>query len=614
MAYVDDFSTKSSATLVASLAFVAADFPIHVVDDYLVLGVTVEADGVVLTFSVTGWTQIGATIGVATTANGLYSSMWYKKCVGSAETATVTITGATAALHCHAFLIKDADPTTFLDGTPGALFTVNTVAAGFNSITMTTTQPDTLLLYYTGIDSTTTTPTQCHSAPGPVHFLDSSDNGGANVTANSKVMAGACAGWYIQRTAGVTHTPSWNPSLAASRAEFVIGIRNKAGGAVPGFIDDINPIGTKVMDGHFWVAATTRNNENFKATPLSITSIITHLGTLVGAFDAGAQVVDVHVNPYSAALSSTPAISPTSLTGFEVGFPTTSIDMSSGWLVGSMMESGPKLANFNEGTITTGGTFVLVADVANNYRIFQVMARNNIVNCEGRAIFSCQINQTQTQSGQGTTPPTVSVINKMMVLNRGNTATLAQYHCDYHIINKITIAGGTSAIPVNAQGIYEIGKFLRLKLIQKQGASGLMPLVPIQIGGGDDVYINVMAGSIQFPRIYDRLEKEINYHGATNAIGVTFAPKTGNVVKFTNCVFSSASSYYWAISSTASSGATWDFNGTSVINATVTLKPVMTFTNMTFSDCSAINATGCTLNGCTISNVPLTSGSFVVSS
>jgi hypothetical protein len=67
MAYVADFTTKSSATRVASLAFAATDFPDHAVDDYLVLGITTEADGTALTFAVSGWTQIGSTVGSSTT-------------------------------------------------------------------------------------------------------------------------------------------------------------------------------------------------------------------------------------------------------------------------------------------------------------------------------------------------------------------------------------------------------------------------------------------------------------------------------------------------------------------------------------------------------------------
>jgi hypothetical protein len=605
MAYVADFTTKSNAAKALTLVFAAADFPPHVADDYLVIGITCEAEVAVAFTATAGWTQIGITVGNPATATGLYSSLWYKKCASAAEACTITLS-VTNASHGHAFLIKDADLTTFLDGTPAAA--TFATASQFSSASITTTSADTLLLHYIGIDSTTTTPTMCHSAPGPVHFLDSSDNGGTNVTAGSKTMAGACAGWYMQRTPGATPTPGWNMSLTGIRNEFVVGIKHKAGGLVPPYIDDSVSIGTKVMDGHWWASATTRNNENFKATPLSVTSFITHLGTFTGTFDALAAVADSHINPYSNAVSSTPATSAAALTGFELQIPTTPIDMSAGWLVGSVMESTPKAANWGTGSIKTGGVFVAVGSTL-NYRIFQVLARDNLINTEGRAVFSVQVNQTQTQSGQSTAAPTVSAINRVWVLNRGNLATLAQYHCDYHVINKIIAAGGDVNNPVDSEGLYQIGKFLRLKLIQKQGAGALMPLVPIQIGGGDAIQFEIDAGALQFPRIYNRTKREINYHGADNAIGISYAGKAGDVIKHTNSVVTSASPYYWEINAAATSAATWDFSGLVVVMATVTLRPVMTFNKMSFSDCPTITLNSSTVTSCSFNNSKLVAAS-----
>lgn len=594
MAYVADFTTKSNAAKATTLVFATADLPDHVADDYLVLAVTCEAEVDVTLTATAGWTQIGATVGTTTS---LYSAMWYKKCAGATESCTITLS-VTNASHGHAFLIKDADLTTFLDGTPSAANVAT--ASQFNSASITTATADSLLLYYIGVDSTTTVPTQCHTAPGPIHFLESSDNGGANVTAGSKVMAGGCAGWYVQRTAGATPTPSWNMSLTGITNRFTVGIRHKSGGVVPAYIDDSTTIGTKVMDGHWWVSATTRNNENFKATPLSVTSFITHLGTLTGTFDSAAQAADSHINPYSYAVSSTPATSASALTGFELQIPTTAIDMSTGWLVGAVMESTPKSANWGVGSIKKGGLFIAVGSTA-NYRIFQVLARDNLINTEGRAVFSIQVNQTQTQSGQSATPPTVSAINRIWALNRGNLATLTQYHCDYHLINKITAAGGEPNNPVDTEGMYQIGKFLRVKMIQKQGAGAIMPLVPVQIGGGDAINFQIDAGALQFPRIYSRSAREINYHGADNAIGISYAGKSGDVIKHTNSVVTSASPYYWEINSAATSEATWDFSGLVVVMATVTLRPVMTFTNMAFSNCPTVATTGSTVTNCKFS-------------
>jgi hypothetical protein len=597
MAYVADITTKSNASKATTLVFAATDFPEHAVDDYLVIAITSEAEAATTHSATAGWTQIGTTVG---TTSSLYSSMWYKKCASTAETCTITLS-VTNACHAHVFLIKDADTTTFLDGTPSAVN--NATASQFSSASITTTNADSLILYYVGVDATTTTPDQCHSDPGPVHFLDSSDNGGANVTTGSKVMAAGAAGWYIQRTAGATPTPSWTLSTTEITNRFTVGIRNKAGGVVPAYIDDSQTIGAAVMHGHWWVSGSARNNVTYKATPLSVTSFITHLGTLTGTFDAAAAVADSHLNPYSNALSTTPSTSASALTGFEAQF-STAINMTNGWLLGTVKEASPKNANWGTGSVKTGGVFVAVGSTS-NYRIFQVLSRDNLVNTDDRAVFSVQINQTQTQSGQSGTAPTVSAINRLWVLNRGNLATLAQYHCDYHIFNKIIVAGGTDTVPVDSEGVYNIGKFCRVKTISKQGAGGLMPMVPLQIGGGDAVNFQIDAGALQFPRIYNRAKREINYHGANNAIGISYAGKSGDVIKHTNSVVTSASPYYWEIHSAATSAATWDFSGLVVVGALVTLRPVVTFDGMSFSNCQSITTTGSTVQNCAFKNSPI---------
>ena len=596
MAYVADFITKSNAAKDTTLVWATADLPPHVLDDYLVLAITCEAEVAVAITATAGWTQIGTTVGNPATATGMYSAMFYKKCAGAAESCTLTLS-VTNAAHSHAFLIKDANTTTFLDAVSSANVAT---ATSFTNASVTTTVADTLLLYYNGIDCTTTTPTMAHTAPSPIHFIDSSDNGGTSVTTNSKVMAAAACGWYFQRTAGATPLPIWNNSITAMTNRFTVSIRNKAGGTIPPYIDDVSAIGTKVMDGH-QISSSAYNNELFKASPLSVTSFITHLGTLTGTFDAVAAAADSHVNPYSAAVSSTPSTSATALTGFEVQIPTTPINMTNGWLVGTVMESTPKSANWGVGSIKTGGLFIGVGSTA-NYRMFQVLARDNLVNTEGRAVFSIQVNQTQTQSGQSATPPTVSAINRIWALNRGNLATLAQYHCDYHLLNKIIAAGGDAVTPVDSEGLYNIGKFLRVKVIQKQGASGLMPLIPVQIGGGDAVNFQIDAGAMQFPRIYDRTKREINYHGANNAIGISYAGKLGDVIKHTNSVVTSESPYYWEINAAATSAATWSFKGLVLVKATALLRPVTTFSSMSFSDCPTVTTTGSTVQNCAFSN------------
>ena len=588
MAYLVDYSTVSTATAAANKTITTANIPDHLLNDVIVVAITTGINSASITASggVVGssWTQIGAT----TTSGTL---------VSAAESCTLTF--ASDVSQIHIFVLRDVDTTTPIDVQSVA---AGTTASQFSNASVTTTTADCFLLYYNALDSTATTPPAFHTAPdGNSHFIDCSDNGGTTQAAN---IATGCAAWYVQRAIGVTPTPAWNGSLTNVSIRATVAFRNKASGTIPAYIDNSVVIGTKLMDGHWWASATTRNNENFKATPLTVTSIITHLGTLTGTFDAAATALDVGLNPYSPAISSTPGTSATALTGFELGFPTTTINMTTGWIVGTIMESTPKAANFNMGSIATGGCFLSIGKTT-NYRIFQILAKDNLVNAEGRAVFSVQANQTQTQSGQSVTAPTIASIDKICFLQRGNTATMATYVCDWHLIQKIIVAGGDAVTPVDSEGVYRIGKFARVKIIQKQGAGGLLALVPLQIGGGDAVNFNIDAGALQFPRIYSRAQKEIHYHGADNAIGISYAGKSGDVISHTNSVVTSASPYYWEINASATSAATWDFSGLVVVKALVTLRPVMTFDSMSFSNCTLVTTTGSTVTNCNFGNSPI---------
>lgn len=604
MAYVADFTTKSNAAKATTLVFAATDFPDHVIDDYLVLGITCEAE-VAVTFSTTaGWTQIGATVGNPATATGMYSAMWYKKCASTAETCTITLS-VTNASHGHAFLISDADPTTFLDGTPSAVNVAT--ATTFSSATITTTQPDSLLLYYVGVDSTTTTPTACHTDPGPVHFIDSSDNGGANVTSNSKVMASASAGWYIQRTAGVTPAPVWKNSLTAMTNRFTVGIRNKPSGQIPAYIDDVNPLGSQLMQGTYF-GTTAYNGESFPST-LTLTQL-TGTPAVATLYDAGALAADGGLNPYSAGINSSPSISATTVAGFQVIH--TSTDMTTGWIVGAVKGSTSKMALYNQGNIKKGGMYMVVGSgttTANNYRSFQILGRDNQDgNAVDFSVFSVQPNQTQTQFGvAGAAVPDIAAMTRIGLFQRAmqGSGTTSFIFPEIQFIKKVTVAGGDATFPVAALGVSEVGKSSRIPLIKKIGANELMAYVPLQIGGGDAVNFQIDAGALQFPRIYSQAEKEVNYHGSDNSIGISYAGKLGDVIKHTNSVITSASPYFWEINAAATSAATWDFSGLVVVKATVTLRPVMTFDSMAFSGCASVATTGSTVTNCTFGNSPI---------
>jgi hypothetical protein len=275
--------------------------------------------------------------------------------------------------------------------------------------------------------------------------------------------------------------------------------------------------------------------------------------------------------------------------------------MSSGYLVGTIIASNPKIANYNHGSISQGGTYITIASgsTANtDYRSYQIAAKDSSPNTLSRMVFSIQPSQAVTAYGTNGTF-TSSDVRRFLFLSNCPTGAITLYTAEWFHVTKITCAGGNSGSPVDSEGLFEIGKSFRISLFERSGASSILALVPIQIGGGSSINFQINAGALQFPRVYSTSRKQINFHAdGASAIGISYAGKSGDVIKHTNSVVTSASPYYWEINSAATNAATWDFTGLTLVGATVTLRNVMTFDSMSFSACPSI-----TINtGVTVSN------------
>ena len=588
MAYIVDYGTQFFT------ANTALTFPEHQTDDILLVFCTADTSAASTLAATWGGNSTGAlTISANATNAGIATFVSSAKATGTAATCTITTADST---HVHMLVIRDADTTTWLDTTRTA--SANATATTVTANAYTTTTADCLVLYYLGIDAATTTVTQAHSQPGPtatMMFLDSSDNGSSTTT----TMAGAAIGWYFQRSAGAVPQPVWDLAATEVTTSITFAIRNKSGGRIPPYVDDSGSLGNRLVSG-MHISATDRNNQAFPAA-LTYANIGPAAAGQPTTFDAAALVVDAGINPYSSALNSTPASSQTNQIGFQVNFASP-YDMTTGWVVGVFHGSTSKMALYNQGSLKQGGGWLTIGQGA-NFRSYKVMGRDNQDgNGKDFSVFSVQANQTQTRTGYSATAPTITSIDKVLFTNRGQNATGAFYYTDFHLIKKLILAGGDATNPVDSQGVADIAKFCRVPLVKKLGAAELTAYVPVQVGGGDAINFQIDAGAWQFPRIANETKKEVNYHGADGAIGISYAGKSGDVIYHTNSVVTSASPYYWEINSAATSAASWDFSGLVVVKANVTLRPVVTFANMSFSSCAYIDTTGSTVQDCKFTN------------
>lgn len=556
--------------------------PTHATDDVLLLFVTQDANTAITGPS--GWTAIGAQTNGGT---GVTSAAWYKKAASGAETCTITTTDGWCSILLN---LKDVDTTTQLDASS---FTGQATAASqFSNSAVTTTTADCLVLYFVGLDAVATA---AHTNPG-VMSLISFDNAGTTATTS----ACAAAGWYYQRATGSTQVADWTASASIAYTQLTAAFRNKAGGRIPAYIDDVSSPGSVITPGHHF---STLNGISFPAA-LSLANIGPGGTGKATVFDAAAATADYGINPYSSALSSTPAAQDATVAaGFQIDFSTAK-DFSTGFVMGALIASNPKMANYIHGSVAQGGTYVAFADAANNYRSYQVLARNSNPNTEGRAVFSVQPSQTTTAYGTSGAM-NAAAVTKMLLLSNCPTATITEYVSELHLVKTQVVAGGDATTPIDAEALAAVGRSFRLPVIQKTGAAGLLAYAPIQIGGGDAVNLKLTAGSLQFPRIFDAAKKEINFHAGSGAVGISLAGKSGDSIYIGDgYVLASPSAAYFEIHASATNAATWYLDGLTISGMPVTLRPVMTFTGMLFSDNPTLNFTGCTLDGCTISKVP----------
>jgi len=570
MAYYVD----SALTYGAAVTATAQNVPAHEINDILFMWVVVNTNTTPTITTGTGWSAF-----VAEATNTTNAGYWsWKRAASTTEAISITTADDyTCAIHC----IRDVDTTTAIDvsqqsGSASATSTPVNVA-------VTTTTADCFVLYLMSVGGIATAQ---HANPG-VHHITSFDTGGT--TDITTTCQGAA--WYIQRTAGATPAPAWTCSLSGVYTRATIAFRNKASGVIPAYIDDVSSPATVITPAHHY---STLNNISYTTTLTSTAAI--NGKTVTGL--AGAAAADLGIVPFSNGISPTAStIARTALQGYQMTL-TGNRDWSTGLIMGSLIGGTPKMGTFGAGTVKDGGFVIRIGSSSTAWCAYQVAAKDSVPTLEQRSIFAIQTGYVGSAYGTPGTAVTTSAVSHMQFLRNTPYFSSQLVASEIYQVFKQVVAGGDAANPVDTDGMASIGKSFRLPVIQKFGGYGLLSYAPIQIGGGDSVNFQINAGALQFPSRYNTVTKEIGYHAADNAVGISYAGKSGDVVKHTNSVVTSPTSYYWEINAAATSAATWDFSGLVVVNALVTLRPVMTFLNMSFASCSSVTTTGSTVQSC----------------
>jgi hypothetical protein len=605
MAYIVDYSIFSAT---AAAAAVAMPMPSHQTNDLLIAFVTtgnatVATVGAGSSPVAANWSTLSDTTVTAATTTVLYT-------IATASNNVLNLTtGDDYAITIIS--VRDVDVSNGRVSAINASSVVgNAVASGAPvNLAASTNATDCLMLYMVAPDSQAAT-VATHINPG-YHHIVSHDNG--SVTANTS--SGHGLGWTIWAGTGNSPTPGWTTSASQAYGRATIAVKNAAGGRIPPYLDRTTSA-TYLVPGHS--IATVANQTYTFTGSNTLTGNMTNgkTATSPASYIApqAAASTDLGINVFSAAMSKTSAIqAATAFTGFECTL-SGARNFTTELIVGSVIGGTPKMGAFGIGSVTEGGCVVRVGSAAGAWRAYQVAAKDSVPNTATRVVFAIEPGFATSQYGVAGSWNLAATTSFIQFLSNQPSFASSVNWSDICLVGAHVISGGTPTFPIDTEGMAQIGRSYRIPVIQQTGGAGLLSYVPIQIGGADAVDFVIDAGSLQFPRRYDTTKKEISFHASNGKVGIGYAGKSGDIVKHTNSIITSPTPFYWRIDATATNAATWDFTGTTVVNAIVTLRNVTTFNSMSFSDCVSMDASASTVTNTDISLVSTTNNPLVVTS
>lgn len=596
MAYIVDYSIFSGT---AAITAVAMPMPTHQTGDLLLALVTMGS----------GAASVGA--GSVPAAGS-----WTVTSNATAAAATTTVlralaTGSTNVLNLTTIddyavtiiCIRDVDQTTPVD----AIDVVgNATASGAPvNLAVSTTQANDLIIYMVGSDAQAVT-TAAHINPG-FHHLISHDNGSA--TANTS--SGHGVGWTIFAGTGTSPAAGWTTSAANAYGRATVAIRNITNGRIPPYLDRNSTV-SYLVPGHS--IATVANQTTTYTGSNTMTGNMTNGKTTSFVGTQAAASADLGINVFSQAMSKQAATqAATALTGFEWTLAGAR-DFTNLLIVGSVIGGSPKMGAFGIGSVSEGGCVVRIGSGATAWKAYQVVAKDSSPGAAERAVFAIEPGFATSQYGTAGSWNLSATTSFIQFLSNQPSFASSVNWSDICLVGPNILAGGTPTDPIDTEGVAAIGRSYRVPVIQKTGGYGLLSYVPIQVGGNDPVDFVIDAGALQFPRRYDTTRKEISFHASNGKVGISYAGKSGDIIKHTNSIITSPTPFYWNINSVATSAATWDFSGTTIVNAIVTLRNVMTFNDMAFNNCVSLDASASTVTNSSISLVSTTNNPLTVTS
>lgn len=322
-------------------------------------------------------------------------------------------------------------------------------------------------------------------------------------------------------------------------------------------------------------------------------------------YDAVAASTDSGVIPWEDAASITGALNTSQISGTYIDLGQT-VDISNSIICGTYMFALPRdyvdSAKFKEG----GGVHVMFGDTSFNRKHWCVGSFQDAqTQSDKRNRFAIDWAQsTDTTMSRTTTDPSntiadVFIGNKCL---RGAGSIFFSHMIAINPTNTV-INGGSSTYPITVSEFLAMGDASPVQLFRDSEL-----LVPVTFGGTDYINAYLDGFTFTFPEIATPWSSPYSErpcsmaHYDSGKLGFIFDARSGDSCKLTNGKITSRSPWQFTVTATASSGATWSFDGMLVENALVTLRPVFTWNNIKWQSCTSFVTNGATMTNQTFVN------------
>jgi len=577
----------------ATTSNMVCDMPVHEVGDLLIAfvgkdgasGFTTPTTGVGTPVSSSNWTLIRSS-----TSTGAGGGIYALRATSSSENVTfpLTLDTCVAVIVC----VKDVYGSTVADAIPTSVaYAAEDSTLPFGGVAITTAHSNSLLFQHRFSDTTIGT---AYLPPWVNVWTGDAGNGGSTVAYSFEPTAST-----------VVSAPNmWSGGLDDGKASAIEVRDGSSGVSIPPYIPlDVVP---SVLISP--LVGTTGVIDKGTYTAVSANTITTVAGKTVAGI-ALATTSDSGYNPFRGSARNAGASSTTNLNAIELNLTSTQ-DVTTGDLIfGTYLHLAPR-DYLDSGSVARGGKYFLAGSTSANWRAWVVGGQfSKTDNSNARVNWLVQPSRSTNEYDSAGTPNFAS-LDIMQFGSSGYYGAPSILWNELWELRTAVVAGGSPTSPFNFDGLVNcVNRGCGDIPVLLQAGSAAQVWIPLQIGGTDPIGIGINLRTFQWPRQADPSAGYVDFHVDNDKLGIEFyGLGSGDYIHFTNCVFTSDSSYYWRFNTSHSASTDTDFSGTTIVGANVTLRSTVTLDAVSFVNTSAFALNSAAITNSTFNNSKISTG------